>query len=71
MEVQVVKGCLVLQGTMIRTTHERAQYLAATLSVADMANDSHTHHKDLSKVSEMKFFKFCLTEMLHRDISSA
>ena len=31
------------------TTHERAKYLAATLSVADMANDSYTHHKDLSK----------------------
>ena len=33
----------------VRTTHGRAKYLAATLSVADMANDSHTHHKDLSK----------------------
>ena len=27
----------------------RAKYLAATLSVADMSNESHTHHKDLSK----------------------
>ena len=34
---------------MVRTTHERAKYLAATLSVADMASASHTHHKDLRK----------------------
>ena len=33
----------------VRTTHERTKYLAATLSVADMSNESHTHHKDLSK----------------------
>ena len=39
----------------VRTSHEREKYLAATQSVADMSNESHTHthththHKDLSK----------------------
>ena len=37
-----------------RTTHERAKYLHATLSMADMSNDSHTSHKDLTKSWIMK-----------------
>ena len=33
----------------VRTIHERAKYLAATHSLADMSNDLHTAPKDLGK----------------------
>ena len=43
----------------VRTTHERAKYLDATLSVADMANDSHTHHKVLSSDMDKERSDIC------------